>query len=440
MNYDESVKYLYDLGHEVLAAKYGLENIEVLIEALDRPDRAFPSVLVAGTNGKGSVAAMIESGAREAGLRTGLLTSPHLVRIEERIALGGASMNRDDFARIATRTRRVVDSLVSSGALSGPATFFEQVTAMALEYYREASVDLAVLEVGLGGRLDATNVADRVLSVISCIDYDHQSILGNSIEEIATEKTAIVRRGSRAVIGRQIHAAANEAIRARCSAQEVSPVFAGEARVVCTGDRGTVTFDYESARRSYRNLSSGLLGRHQADNAAAAVEALETLDDLGFSIGRDAIVRGLRNVKWRGRLELWEGDPPILLDGAHNVGGAQALRGYLTEFWDCPITLVFGVMGDKEIERICDALLPLAETVILTRVPDRRAAPPYAIRQLIGDRHPRVLVSEDAASAISEARKWSPRDGLICVAGSLHLVGEVRRLLLEEDEARAVGG
>ena len=345
MDYGESLRYLYSLGHEVLAAKLGLESITLLLDRLAHPERSFRSVLVAGTNGKGSVSAMIDSIARAAGHRCALFTSPHLVRIQERIRFRGAEITESDFARLATLVRQRSDELVAGGLLAALPTFFEQVTAIALCYFRECAAELAVLEVGLGGRLDATNAVDRIVSVVTSLDLDHQNILGATIEEIAAEKAAIIVPGARAVIGRQHHSGASEILMGRCLETNVLPVFVNEPGAIDTAEFGRVTLAYESSGTSYAKVRLGLRGRHQAENAASAIETAEVLDQSGFGISREAIVKGLRDVSWAGRLELIEDRPALLLDGAHNPSGAQALRAYLDEF--CPGPDYACIRGDE---------------------------------------------------------------------------------------------
>ncbi|MCI0485189.1 MAG: bifunctional folylpolyglutamate synthase/dihydrofolate synthase [Blastocatellia bacterium] len=435
MDYSQSLNYLYSLGHEVLAAKLGLESIVLLLEELGRPELAFRSVLVAGTNGKGSVAAMIEAIAREAGHRTALYTSPHLVRIEERICVDGLEISSSDFSRLATEVRRASDALVAEGRLAAPPTFFEQVTAIALSHFRESRVELAILEVGLGGRLDATNAVDPIVSVVTSIDYDHQNILGETITEIAAEKAAIIKPGARAVIGRQRFEAATEVLMRRCLEVNVLPVFANEPVNTGAGEGGRIAFDYESTLTNYSHILPGIRGRHQVENAAAAIEAAEILSGLGLAIPRRAIIKGLREVRWPGRLELIDEDrPALLLDGAHNIGGAKSLRAYIEEFWHGHLTLVFGAMGDKDIEAMAAELFPAATTIVLTRPRDPRSANNARQGAAALGSSRNVIFTETVPQALSWARSITPPDGLICVAGSLHLVGEVKRLIEKEDD------
>jgi len=438
MNFTESVEYLHSLGHEVLAAKFGLENICCLLEKLGHPERSFKSVIVAGTNGKGSVAAMIDSIARAAGHRCALFTSPHLIRIQERIRFGGSEISEADFARLASTVREAGEFLVAHGRLATSPTFFEQIAAIALCYFRDCKAELVVLEVGLGGRLDAANAVDRIISVITSIDFDHQNILGNTIEEIAGEKAAIIVQGARAVIGRQHHQSATDTLMRRCLDTGVLPVFVDEPAAIETSDFGRSTIDYESSQTKYVHITLGLRGRHQCDNAAAAIETAELLNESGFAIPREAIIKGLRDASWPGRLELIEDRPTVLLDGAHNPAGARALRAYLDEFWQVPITLVFGAMNDKDIDRMAAELFDAARTIVLTRVRDIRAADNARLGGAALRSSRNVIFAETVKQALSWARSVTPPDGLVCVAGSLHLVGEVKRLIEEADSQRAV--
>ncbi len=438
MDYRESLTYLHSLGHEVLAAKFGLESITLLLWKLGHPERSFKSVIVAGTNGKGSVAAMIDSISRAAGHRTALFTSPHLVRIEERIRFMGVEITEPDFARLASIVREAGEDLVANARLSAPPTFFEQVAAIALCHFRECEAELAVLEVGLGGRLDATNAVDRIISVVTSIDLDHQNILGHTIEEIAAEKAAIIVPGARAVIGRQHNRAASDVLMRRCLETGVLPVFVNEPSAIDTSDFGRFAFDYESSQSNYVRVSLGLRGRHQAGNAGAAIEAAELLNESGFPIPREAVIQGMREVNWPGRLELIDDRPALLLDGAHNPAGARTLRAYLDEFWQVPITLVFGAMNDKDIDRIASALFDVARTVVLTRIKDRRAADNARLGASALRSSRNVIFAETVRQALSWARSVTPPDGLVCVAGSLHLVGEIKRLLEEADSQSAV--
>lgn len=405
MNFEAAVDYLLSLGHETLAIKLGLRNTELLLNALDNPERAFPSVQIAGTNGKGSTAAMLDSVCRAAGIRTGLYTSPHLVSITERIKLSGTDITREEFAACATTVRDV------SEKLEALPTFFEQVTAIALLAFRKAGIELAILETGLGGRLDSTTAANANVVAITQIALDHQEYLGNTIASVAAEKAAIIRPGVRAVIGRQKYPEALDVLLERCKQTGVNPIL--------------VDNDSEQP------VTLALRGRHQIDNAAVAIHLARLLRETGFDIPDAAIVRGLETAQHPARLELIEHRPAFLIDGAHNPAGAESLRAYLDEFAQRPLTLVFGAMRDKQLDQIGEILFPIADLLVLTTVRNPRSATvtmlePIAARYARGQ----ILKSDDSSAALQTALANTPGEGMICVAGSLYLAGEMRPQLV----------
>ncbi|HEX2270148.1 MAG TPA: folylpolyglutamate synthase/dihydrofolate synthase family protein [Pyrinomonadaceae bacterium] len=402
MNFGEAVDYLYGLGHEILTIKLGLRNTELLLESLNHPERAFPSVQIAGTNGKGSTAVMLDSICRAAGIRSGLYTSPHLVSITERISISGEQISEADFARHTATVRDVSHRLLAAGQIEALPTFFEQLTAIALLAFREANIELAILETGMGGRLDSTTAAGAQVVAITPIAMDHEQYLGQTIEQIAAEKAAIIRPNVKAIIGKQEPAALSVLLQ-RCAEVGVQPVLAVPPS---------------------KPIRIGLRGRHQADNAAIAIRLAESL-----SIPRDAIVSGLERVNHPGRLELIPHEPPILLDGAHNPAGAETLRDYLNEFGRRPLTLVFGAMSDKKLDRIGEILFPLAGVLILTTIDNPRAASLETLRP-IAARFARasVIESESVSDAYHAAIRQTPLQGLICVTGSLYLIGEWKQI------------
>jgi len=409
MDFEQSVEYLLSLGHETLAIKLGLRNTELLFAALDHPERAFVSVQIAGTNGKGSTAVMLDSICRAAGIKTGLYTSPHLVSMTERIKVSGVEITTEDFAACVTMVRE------ASEQLEALPTFFEQMTAIALLAFRNAHVELAILETGLGGRLDSTTAANARIVAITSIAFDHEEYLGHTIESIAVEKAAIIRPGVRAVIGRQPESAALDVLLKRCEQVGVKPILAGS---------------------NAGEMALGLRGRHQVDNAAVAIGLAELLNDEGFEISRSAIVDGLKTAEHAGRLELIAHRPPFLIDGAHNPAGAQTLRAYLDEFGPRPLTLVFGAMRDKQLERMGEILFPVADVLVLTTIDNPRSAS-MDILQTIAGRFAkgRVLPAESSRDALRTAIANTSTEGLICVAGSLYLLGEVRPRILSLGES-----
>ncbi|MDT5269509.1 MAG: dihydrofolate synthase / folylpolyglutamate synthase [Acidobacteriota bacterium] len=430
MNFDESVNYLFSLGHETVAIKLGLENVTRLLRRLGDPQTNFPSVQIAGTNGKGSTAAMLEGITRAAGLRAGLYTSPHLVSVTERVRVGGREIVRDEFARHATRVREVAEWVErESGALP---TFFEQVTAVALSAFADEKVGLAILETGLGGRLDATTAAGARWVAVTPIALDHQEYLGNTLGEIAAEKAAIIRSGTRAVVAPQEPEAA-EVILRRCRECDVEPRFATEdVEVEEVGADGRLRVRLRTARDVYAGVRLSLRGRHQLTNAAVAVALAELLVEDGFPVSREQIVEGLETAEHAGRLELDERQrPAVLYDGAHNAAGARALRAYLDEFAPEGVTLVFGAMRDKELEEIGRVLFPAARHLVLTSPVSPRAA---TVEQLlravpVPPSSSTIALAPSSRDAMLIARTHTPPDGLVCVTGSLYLVGEVKSQL-----------
>jgi dihydrofolate synthase/folylpolyglutamate synthase len=429
MQFDEAVNYLLSLGHETLAMKLGLANVTRLLAALDKPQQPYPAVQIAGTNGKGSTATMLAAVCRAAGIRTGLYTSPHLVSITERINIDGAEIAPAEFARHATQVRAAAEQLHSeTGARP---TFFEQVTAIALLAFRAARVQLAILETGLGGRLDATTAVHAATVAITPIALDHQAYLGDTLTEIAAEKAAIIRPDTSVVVAPQ-PAEARTVVIARCRECGVTPAWATEhITVIDAPPDGRLRATFETPQDVYADVALALRGRHQLTNAAVAIALAEQLRASGFSLPRAAIIEGLQTAAHPGRLELWPGAPPVLFDGAHNPAGAAALRAYIDEFIRAPITLVFGAMGDKELDRIAATLFPIAQQLILTRPTNMRAAALDVLAQL-AHQHARASafeLVESPVAALKRAREITPPDGLICVTGSLYLIGEVQASL-----------
>jgi dihydrofolate synthase/folylpolyglutamate synthase len=403
MQFQEAVNYLLSLGHETLTMKLGLRNTELLFAALDHPERAFPSIQIAGTNGKGSTAAMLDSICRAAGIRTGLYTSPHLVSITERIKIAGSDIAETDFAYCATTVRHVAEQLEQLP------TFFEQLTAIALLAFRNAHIELAILETGLGGRLDSTTAANAHVVGITPIAFDHEEYLGHTIESIAAEKAAIIRPGVRAVIAARQDPAALKVLLKRCEETGVTPILAHEAH----------------------DVRLGLRGQHQFQNAAVAIRLAELLRHEGFRIPQPAIVAGLETARHPARLELIPHEPAFLIDGAHNPAGARALRDYLNEFAPRPLTLVFGAMRDKQLEQMGEILFPIADVLVLTAVNNSRSAATQTLHTIARQfARGTVLETESSADAMRVALANTPATGMICVAGSLYLAGELRPQIL----------
>src|SRR4029077_9147739 len=382
MNYDAAVRYLLSLGRELAAptqaaaAKFDLENIGVLAERLGRPDRAYPSAHIAGTNGKGSTAAFLESILRHAGFRTGLNTSPHLEKINERIRVNGAEINDDDFAETLTRVQAQIEELLAAGKLRAHPTYFECVTAMAFEYFARVHIDFGIFEVGLGGRLDATNILTPVISLITRVDFDHENFLGHSLREIAGEKAGILKQGVPVVLTAQ-HPEAREVILARakernCPGIETPLAYRVGEQVMENGCvRARIT---EIASGWSAKLAPQLAGRFQLQNAINAVAAARTLSARGYRIPENAIEQGVAAAVWPGRLEKLQSRPDVYADGAHNPGAARELAAFWEEnFAGRRIFLLYGALRDKAVDEIAGALFPRAAEVVFTEPRTSRA-------------------------------------------------------------------
>jgi dihydrofolate synthase/folylpolyglutamate synthase len=419
----DPLSYLFSL--EKLGIKFGLDNIRRLCEALGSPQDAFPSILIAGTNGKGSVTAMVERALRALGLRTARYTSPHLVRLEERFFIDGADVNTQAMAAAMLEVQHVATDLIEKGQLESEPTFFEATTALAFELFRRRKIDIAVLEVGLGGRFDATNVVTPIATAITSIDFDHQALLGSSLADIAFEKAGIVKPGVPLVLG-ESRPEAVEIIGQICRERNAPLVHAMGAVQMQTQlqDDGRLAIDLTTPVRHYGTIRSSLRGRHQARNAITAVRVLEQLRE--YRIPESAIVTGLSDVAWPGRLDRLEIGPgrTVVLDSAHNPAGAAALAAYLAEVHHTRLPIVFAAMQDKDAESMLVALRSQATAFIITAPLTARAAPPEqlaAVAQRIAPAVP-IHVVPGASAALSRAWQLAP---IVCATGSIFLVGEV---------------
>jgi dihydrofolate synthase / folylpolyglutamate synthase len=442
MSYEESVRELMALGRELAAPrqarvqKFGLENIKLLAAGLGDPHRAVPCVHIAGTNGKGSTAAMLESILRAAGLRTGLYTSPHLERINERIRMNGSDIIDDDFAAMWTRVRASIESLLAAGKLATHPTFFECVTAMAFLAFANAGVDVAIYEVGLGGRLDATNIVLPEVVTLTPIDFDHENFLGHSIEEIASEKAGIIKQGTwvvsaversdaRAVIVRR-------AIELGARLVEVDTAWHVEDSQASDGFYTAVATAQDSHKRL--QLEPALPGRFQIRNALAAATAARLLAERGFRVDDAAIERGIRTVHWPGRLERIAERPAVYLDGAHNPAGARELLRFWEEsFLGRRILLVFGSMRDKAVDEIAGLLFPRADCVILTEPRQPRAISAPLLAEMTGHMAKRSIILRDPGSALERSLEMASANDVVFATGSLFLVADLRSYWNQRD-------
>jgi dihydrofolate synthase/folylpolyglutamate synthase len=448
MSYDSSVQQLYALGHELASTpshKFDLAYVRELLSSLGNPERRFPSVLISGTNGKGSTAATLATILRAGGYKTGLYSSPHLVTINERIRVNGEAISDVEFEEIYNRVELMAHELVLGKKLLWHPSFFEMLTAMAFEYFASVTVDIAVLEVGMGGRLDATNVVDPMVSVIADVALDHQKYLGNTIGEIAGEKAGIIRANgivvtlpqhpeANGVIGNAILEKNARGVSATKYVPPVSPgasgYLAGRFTPALGRNRYPLTVIGEEIM-----VDSPLPGRHQFRNIALAIAAAEELAPFGFKVTPQQIERGIRETHWPGRFQVVlpsaaTGNRDLVLDVAHNPAGAWALRSALSEnFPERPLTFVFGAMRDKAIQEMADILFPIAEQVVATPVNNPRAATADELMQA-GERTGAKLHPEQSvAAALAKAIELTSPQGVIVVTGSIFLVGEAMSAL-----------
>jgi dihydrofolate synthase / folylpolyglutamate synthase len=477
ISYETAVARMYALGHELATTpsyKFDLAHMRVLLRALERPERSFPSALIAGTNGKGSTAATLASILEAAGLKTGLYTSPHLIRINERIRINGEAISDNKFALLHDLVERTAERLIEDRELPWHPSFFEMLTAMAFEHFATSKVDIAVLEVGMGGRVDATNVVTPIVSVITDISLDHQKFLGNTIAEIAREKAGIIHPGGVVVTLPQTPAA-NDAIgqavveqqaRAVSAAPYVPPVSPasdnylemtsevvrrpssapagrdhaapGVKPAKATGvNRGRVGRKKLISRYPLEVMGDNILvetrlvGRHQLRNLALAIAAADELSHK-FPITPQAIEDGIRQTRWPGRFEILPAhgsEPEYVFDVAHNPAGAWALRSTLSAAYpDRRLIFIFGAMRDKSIAEIAEILFPLADRIIATQADNPRSATPKEIREAAYRVQTDIELAPDVGSALELARHFAPA-GAVVITGSIYVVGEAMRAL-----------
>ena len=451
LTYPEAVERLLKLGLEGRKLKWNLESIRAMLERLGHPEQRYSAVHIAGTNGKGSVAAMVASILEQAGYRTGLYTSPHLRRINERIAINGAPIADDDFAAVFARIETLFGTLITEGTLPHNPSYFETLTAMALQHFADSGADAVILEAGLGGRLDATNAVNPAVCAVTSIDFDHERWLGHSIEAIAGEKAGILKPGA-PVINAAEHPQAQAIIRNQATKLGV-PVIEPDPVVpekMTSREFGRYEFAVDYGGVATR-ISLRLPGRHQVRNALTAVAVARELAQQGWNIPAEAVCEGLRRVRWPGRLQLLrpygESGPLLFLDGAHNPAAARQLA----EFWQEHLAtgerrrvhLIYGTLRDKAVEEIAELLFPPAASVILTEPHSPRAASVKTLSVLTQDFNPNIELVPAPVQALRRALRVARPEDVILVAGSLYLVGdclsalEAEGLALQEETPEA---
>jgi dihydrofolate synthase/folylpolyglutamate synthase len=416
LNYPESVDYLYALGNEIRTAKLGLERMALVANAMGNPERKFRVVHVAGTNGKGSTAAMIAAGLQAAGNRVGLFTSPHLVEPTERIAIDGRAVTAAEFGEAFEAVHRISERMMEAGTLDAHPTYFETVALMAFWWFAKRPVDWAVVEVGLGGRLDATNIVTPQMCVITPVDYDHEAWLGKSLDSIAFEKAGILKAGVPAVMAPQRPVPRDVIMR---RAETVfAPVMDSTAWPVAE-----LEIDAHGSRfvTAGLRIDCPLAGEHQVENARTAAMALNALN-----LTPEEIHAGIAAARWPGRLEMVSRTPEIWLDGAHNPSGARALAAYIARFHaGRRVGLIYGAMRDKSVEEIAGVLFPVADELIITAPDQTRALRAEAILEM--EPHGNARIAADVRTALAMERSCE----VLFLTGSLYLVGEARAILVQ---------
>lgn len=424
MNFQECSNYLEEV--QKLGVKFGLDNVRIVLEALHFPHFRYPSILVAGTNGKGSVCAMITRILSLHGFRVGLFTSPHLVSVRERIRIGETLITKKAFSHRLTLLKETIEALFHAEKLLHHPTYFEILSCLAFLSFKREKVDIAVLEVGMGGRFDATNVVLPLVSVICTISPEHQKALGETSGEIAFEKSGIMRPDIPVVCGAEDpEALAVLQKRAEELGAPFTQVF--DKKDSFHPGRGSREFFLRTLKEEY-SFSPSLLGSHQGKNAAIAIAAAEHLSRIWKNLKKNHILHGVETARWEGRLELFSENPLVLLDGAHNEEGAQALKTYIQDSVSTPVVLVFALMRDKKVEKLAETLFPLAEKVILTRFPYFRAASPEEIQKRALKYQDKIVLEPDVFKAVRWAVQEAEEQKTVVIAGSLFLVGEVKKL------------
>lgn len=430
MNFSEAIEYLRNLTK--FGFNFGLGRVQELLRRTDNPHEKLKVIHVGGTNGKGSTAAMLSSILQTAGYKVGFFTSPHLHSYTERYRINGGEIKEDRIADLITRMRPLLEDMVNQG-FEHP-TEFEVSTAMAFLYFWEEQVDLVVLEVGLGGAIDSTNVVTPLVSVITNVAMDHMDYLGNTITEIATVKAGIIKDNSFAVTASD-KAEVLDVIRDRCRDTNSRLVVVGTDVTweIKTSDMFGQTFNIKGLKDTYPDLKIYLLGHHQVRNAATALATVEVLIEQGYRISIGEIREGFSLTKWPARLEIVRDQPLVLLDGAHNLDGAISLKNALQDIFKYKkLILVFGMLGDKEREKVVAELAPLADTIIVTKPNNPRAGDWQQIAREAGKYARAVAVIENIHTAVEKGMSIAGPHDLVCITGSLYMVAEARELFIKK--------
>jgi len=431
MNYQQCLSYLERI--QSLGIKFGLENVRTVLKELNNPHKTFPAIQIAGSNGKGSVCAMVTRILTLHKLRCGLFTSPHLIEIEERIRIGMNPINRREFCDLLSFLKKVTQKLIDERKLKTPPTYFELLTILAVLYFFQEKVDIAVLEVGMGGRFDATTVVDPIITAITTISEEHQEYLGTSLSQIAFEKAGIIKPEIPVISG-VIDEEAKRTIKA--IAQELKApfidVFGEENCFAKKRINHNFLFKYTQNNETYE-YSALLPGSHQGKNAVIAINIANQINSNYRRLEKEKIIKGIESTEWEGRLEVISRKPLIIMDGAHNIEGAKALREYITEFVGSVSVLVFAIMREKKIKEISHILFPSAEKVILTMFGFHKSASPEEILSETQGYENKIICEALPEKALKAALDTVDKDGSLLISGSLYIVGEMKKIIKENE-------
>ncbi len=426
MDYYEAMKYINRTGK--FGSKLGLDRINRLLYYMGNPHHKLRVIHVAGTNGKGSVVSIISSILIEAGYKVGIYTSPYLQRFTERIKINNEEISKDDIARLINYIGPIVDKVISEG-YDNP-TEFEIITAIMFKYFSDKQVDFVALEVGLGGRLDSTNVINPLVSVITSISYDHLGILGNTLSQIAYEKAGIIKQNG-IVVSYPQEEEALKVIEDVCKERNAKLILVSQYNTYISkySHKGQ-TFNLSINDKSYVDLKTSLLGEYQILNIKTSIQAIEALKYRGIDIKDEYIYKGIENAKWPGRIEVMGENPKIVLDGAHNVQGMAELKKAILKYFKYDkIILVIGVLRDKEYEKMCSIIMPIADTVITTKPDSERALSSEELGGVANKYNDSVIISSSILDAYNTSIESAKEDDLIVFCGSLYMIGRVRDII-----------
>ncbi len=450
MTYEEALQWIHSVGR--FGIRPGLERMNALMERLGNPHHQFKCIHIAGTNGKGSTAAFITSVLRTADYRVGLYTSPYLEMFNNRISIDGRDIIPEKLVENVKLIRPLVEELSRIPGL-GPLTEFEVVTSIAFNYYAESAPDLVVLETGLGGRLDATNIVSPLITVITNISRDHTHILGSTLEKIAYEKAGIIKE--RIPLFTAVHDPAAERVLQKSAADKRAPLYhvvsAGDNFATTAGYHGIIEyggrkivpegqrFDCRGLQNEYRNIFIPLRGEYQVENAAVSIGVIESLGNEGFFVDEEALREGLRAAKWPGRLEVLQKKPLVVIDGAHNTAAVRAMIRATAEHYTCRrLIMVVGIMEDKDMRGMLSLLSRVADDLILTRPAIERAADPQELRKIVEDENLGLtgaspLVEPDLPRALRKALSLAGNEDMVLVTGSFYTISEARALFIKKN-------